>query len=70
MNVKPPESLTLDYYREFQTCFDFLNDKLFDKQLTPCLITLPRQTGSKGYYSPRRVESKNGSRKRDREDTQ
>ncbi len=60
MNVKPPESLTLDYYREFQTCFDFLNDRLFDKQLPPCLITLQRQPRSKGYYSPRRFKSKTG----------
>lgn len=44
-------------YAELQHAFDYFNEKLFDKQLPDCLITLQRQNNTMAYFSPRRFVS-------------
>jgi predicted SprT family Zn-dependent metalloprotease len=49
-NSKP----TLDMYKFVQIAYDWFNERLFDKQLSPCIITFQREKNTCGYYSPAR----------------
>lgn len=42
---------TRDAYTELGRAFDFFNNELFDGRLPRCLITLPRQHDTYGYFS-------------------
>ena len=39
-------------YESYQQAYDHLNTHLFDGRLPPCLITLQRHRGARGYFSP------------------
>lgn len=41
---------TLIQYKALQTAYDYFNEKLFDAELPPCLITLQRKKGARGYH--------------------
>ncbi len=45
-------------YVSLSAAFDFFNRRLFAAALPPCLITLQRKSGSRGYYSPKRFEGR------------
>ncbi|WP_075344124.1 SprT family zinc-dependent metalloprotease [Tenacibaculum agarivorans] len=45
---------TEEFYSLFQFLYDFLNQKLFDKQLPACMITVTRKTNTAGYFQPER----------------
>ncbi|HEX3048052.1 MAG TPA: SprT-like domain-containing protein [Bacillota bacterium] len=48
---------TRETYTEFQTAYDFFNQKLFDNQLPDCLITYQRKAKTKGYFADGRFEN-------------
>ena len=49
-------------YQEFQLAYNWFNQKLFDGQLPPCLITLQREKQSYGYFSSNRFVSSQGKK--------
>jgi len=47
-------------YKEWQSAWEFFNDRLFNGELPPCLITLHRHPKSKGYFSENRFVNRDG----------
>lgn len=47
-------------YKEWQAAWEFFNDRLFNGELPPCLITLHRHPKSKGYFSENRFVNHDG----------
>jgi predicted SprT family Zn-dependent metalloprotease len=45
-------------YHTFTEAFDYFNRELFGSALPHCLITLQRKTGSGGYFSDKRFETR------------
>lgn len=45
-------------YITLSAAFDFFNRRLFQSSLPPCLITLQRHAGARGYYSAKRFEGR------------
>lgn len=45
---------TAQAYAELQHCFDHYNDRLFNGELPPCLITMQREKRTYGYFSQER----------------
>lgn len=60
--VQSLNSPTPTTYSELQQAYDFLNTKLFDDELPPCLITLQRERNTCGYFSGRRFINRSGER--------
>lgn len=56
---------TAENYGDFQAAYDFINNRLFDGTLPPCLITMQRKANTMGYFSRERW----ASTKRDGEHT-
>ena len=52
--MRPPTAVT---YAELQRAFDHFNERLFDGELPPCLLTLQREKKTYGYFSHRRFIS-------------
>jgi predicted SprT family Zn-dependent metalloprotease len=48
-------------YSDPLTAYDSFNQRLFDGKLPPCLITLQRKSGARGYFSRERFASRDGS---------
>ncbi|MFT3734784.1 MAG: SprT-like domain-containing protein [Rhodocyclaceae bacterium] len=53
---------TLEIYTALQTAFDHFNDKLFDRKLPQCLITLRSSSRAYGYMHKDRFVSVDGQR--------
>lgn len=47
-------------YAELQRAFDFFNERLFDNELPPCLLTLQREKRTEGYFSLKRFVHRDG----------
>jgi predicted SprT family Zn-dependent metalloprotease len=45
---------TQQIYKELQQLFDHFNDRLFNNELPPCLLTLQRHKNTYGYFSKNR----------------
>ena len=51
---------TEDMYLFIQYAYKYFNQKLFNDQLPPCLITLQRENNTLGYFHPKRfINSEN-----------
>lgn len=51
---------TPEVYEALQIAYDFFNASLFGGELPPCLITLQRKKGTKGYFSKNRFVRTSG----------
>lgn len=47
-------------YAEWQSAFDWFNERLFESEVPQCLITLHRHPRSRGYFSPKRFMNRSG----------
>lgn len=56
MTAKP----TMQMYTFVQDAYDFFNDRLFNGQLPPCLLTLQRESNAMGYFSSNRWQRGKG----------
>lgn len=45
---------TPEVYEALQVAYDFFNSRLFNGELPPCLMTLQRKKGARGYFSKNR----------------
>ena len=52
---------TTEFYNNLQKIYYEFNKSLFDNRLSNCMITLQRQHGTMGYFSPNRFVNKDGS---------
>ncbi|APX10087.1 SprT-like domain-containing protein [Vibrio harveyi] len=57
---RPLAKPTAQTYEPLQRAFDYINEKLFDNQLPPVLITLQRQPNTMGYMSKNRFVNSKG----------
>jgi predicted SprT family Zn-dependent metalloprotease len=64
-NVHASRDQPTQEYSAFEQSFDFFNAALFEGRLPPCLITLQRRTGSNGYYSSQRFETRDADARTD-----
>jgi len=55
-----PQTPTEEAYEELQYSYSFFNERLFDGQLPPCLITLQREKNTLGYFSKERFVRRTG----------
>jgi len=47
-------------YEEWQSAFDWFNERLFQNEVPQCLITLHRHPRARGYFSPKRFMNRSG----------
>jgi predicted SprT family Zn-dependent metalloprotease len=54
MNESIEKSPAIDLHAMLQRAYDHFNDRLFEKSLEPCMITLQREKRIMGHFSPSR----------------
>lgn len=62
IDVKNGKNPTIETYKELEHAYVFFNERLFDNQLPPCLITLQREKRTLGYHSPARFVNADGEK--------
>lgn len=62
IDVRDGKNPTIETYKELELAYVFFNERLFQNQLPPCLITLQREKRTLGYHSHGRFVNADGEK--------